>query len=180
MAEDTRLRQRRFAKVLAGSLLIYAVPLVGPHASWLIIEALIADVTRASGHKPLGWIALDYVAARRAGSTGAASGMVLARRWAARFALLASAGLVLALGGRTWLLPSTSIEPDIARGLRLAHRVLRTDVALASCARRPVTANHAARPMGNPVWGRSMPCSIVLGREPSTLRTADGARARGR
>jgi hypothetical protein len=120
VAEDTRVRRRRFAKLLAGSLLVYAVPLVGPHASWLVVEALIADVTRASGHKPLGWIVLDFAAALVAqGALALLLAWVLARRGAARVALLiASAPVFFCTLEWTylWLLPSYFlIDPDIAR-----------------------------------------------------------------
>jgi hypothetical protein len=72
VAEDARAR-RRLAKALAGSLLIYALPLVGPHAVWLVGEYLFADVSRAPGHKPRAWIALDFaVRPGRTRSTGAA------------------------------------------------------------------------------------------------------------
>jgi hypothetical protein len=54
---------RRLAKALVGSLLVYALPLVGPQAVWLVGEYVFADVSRMSGHKPFAWIALDFAVA---------------------------------------------------------------------------------------------------------------------
>jgi hypothetical protein len=112
VAEDTRLRRRRFAKALAGSLLIYLVPLVGPHTCWLLIEVLIADVTRASGHKPLGWIALDFAAALVAQAALALLlAWPLAPRNAARVLVIVASAPVFFVAFEwtyLWLLPSYS------------------------------------------------------------------------
>ena len=98
VAEDTRLRQRgspRFWRARCSSTRFPWSALTPAGSS---SRALIADVTRASGHKPLGWIALDFVAALVAqGALALLLAWVLARRGAARFALLAASAPVFFL-----------------------------------------------------------------------------------
>src|SRR5262245_1086055 len=177
VAEDTRLRRRRYAQVLAGSLLVYAVPLVGPHASWLLIEALIADVTRASGHKPLGWIFLDFVAALVAqGALALLLAWVLARRGAGRFALLAASAPLFFVALEwtyLWLLPSYFlIEPDRAReAFSWPTECFMPDVALASVRTPPdLPLERASRAWVTQSGGRSYglldSCSIVAAIDP--------------
>jgi hypothetical protein len=192
VAEDTRLRRRRFAKILAGSLLVYAVPLVGPHASWLVIEALIADVTRASGHKPLGWIALDFAAALVAQAALALLlAWVLTRRGAGRFALLAASAPVFFLALEwtyLWLLPSYFlIEPDSALEVSdWPTECFVPDVALASVRTPPdLPLERAARAWVTQSGGRSYAlldsCSVAPAIDPGeALLTAPFVLADGK
>jgi len=192
VAEDTRLRRRRFAKILAGSLLVYAVPLVGPHASWLVIEALIADVTRASGHKPLGWIALDFAAALVAQAALALLlAWVLTRRGAGRFALLAASAPVFFLALEwtyLWLLPSYFlIEPDSALEVSgWPTECFVPDVALASVRTPPdLPLERAARAWVTQSGGRSYTlldsCSVAPAIDPGeALLTAPFVLADGK
>ncbi len=119
VAKDESFR-RRAAMALAGSLLVYVLPLVGPHAAWLVGEYLLADFRHPPGHKPLAWIALDFVVALAAqGALALLLAWVLARRSVTRFALLVASvpAFFLALEW-TYLsvLPSYFlIEADVAR-----------------------------------------------------------------
>jgi hypothetical protein len=110
----------RLAKAFAGSLLIYALPLVGPHAVWLVGEYLFIDVSRTPGHKPLAWIALDFAAAVAAqGALALLLVWVLARRGVARFAILVASAPAFWLALEwtyLWALPSYFLmEADVAR-----------------------------------------------------------------
>ncbi|MET0151973.1 MAG: hypothetical protein ABW298_05135 [Candidatus Binatia bacterium] len=100
-------------------MLIYALPLVGPHAVWLVGEYLFADVSRAPGHKPRAWIALDFAVALGAqGALALLLAWVLARRGVARFALLVARPFSSWRSNWTYLsaLPSYFlIETDVAR-----------------------------------------------------------------
>jgi hypothetical protein len=121
LVSDRKLR-RHFTKAIGGSLLIYALPLVGPHAVWLLGEYLLADFTRAPGYKPLAWIALDVLVALTAeGALALLLAWVLTRRGVTRWALLVSAAPVFFVTlERAYLslLPSYFlIEPDRAREL---------------------------------------------------------------
>jgi hypothetical protein len=191
VAEDTRLR-RRLAKALAGSLLIYLVPLVGPHASWLVAEALIADVTRASGHKPLGWITLDFAAALIAQAALALLlAWGLARRSAARVALLVASAPVFFVALEwtyLWLLPSYFlIDPDVAREIAdWPTECFISDVALATVRTPPdLPLERAARAWVTRFAGTSYAlldsCAVAAAVDPgAALLTAPFVLADGR
>jgi hypothetical protein len=192
VAEDTRLRRRRFAKALAGSLLVHLVPLVGPHASWLVAEALMADVTRVSGHKPLGWIALDFAAAVVAQAALALLlAWALARRSAARVALLVASAPVFFVALEwtyLWLLPSYFlIDPDVAREIAdWPTECFVADVALATVRTPPdLPLERAARAWVTQSAGTSYAlldsCAIAAAVDPgAALLTAPFVLADGR
>jgi len=99
VARLARHRLGALHKALIGSFAIYVVPLVGPHAVWLLGEHLLHEMTRAPADHPLAWTALDVAL------TIAAQGL-LAGLLYPLFARPSVARLVLVTVGAAWLWPT--------------------------------------------------------------------------
>jgi hypothetical protein len=52
-------RARRVA--VLGSLLVYLIPLIGPHALFVLGALLVSDLTGIGGDKAIAWAAADIV-----------------------------------------------------------------------------------------------------------------------
>jgi len=118
-----------------GSFAIYLIPLVGPHAAWLLGEHLYAELTRGIGRAP-SWIAADVAAA-----LAAQAALLVLLRWALSgrsmlrwLALAASVPFFFIALEWTYLLAIPSyflIEPDAApEQARWTEETLRAGEAL--------------------------------------------------
>ena len=75
---------KRHGLALVGSFAIYLLPLIGPHASWLLGEHLFRGLTRLESQHQLAWVAMSFVVAFGA---QAALGLLLAWVFARRSVL---------------------------------------------------------------------------------------------